>query len=128
MSWGVALPLIAQALQGIGGALMGGETEDEKFAKYRHKRAKEMEGGLLAGLGDADLAKIMAYMRKAAMPFINRAAGGAAARFGSRSGAVAGAMSNAIGQSYAEPLANFAMQIPQINMANKRALLAAYAS
>lgn len=123
MSLLAAVPGILQA----GAGILGGKSDDEKWAEYRHKKARMLEPDLLKGLTDADLAKVSSYMRFAAMPFVNRSASTAGARFG-RSGAVAGATANAVGQSYAAPLANFAMEIPQINLATKRYLHGQYSS
>jgi hypothetical protein len=139
MNLAALLPLAGGLIKGLGGALGSGESDLEKaqrealladtqWKKYARGRAKGMEPSLLQGLTDADLARVSSYLRKASMPFINRAAGAAAGRFGSRSGRVQGAMANAIGQSYAQPLANFAAEIPQINLANRRYLHQAYST
>ncbi len=131
MAWGTVAQLAGPILSGIGSGLASSDPDEEarlRYLNYKRKRTKDLEPGILKGITSANLAQIAQLFRKSAMPMINRFVGGAASKFGSRSGKVAGAMGAASGQYLGAPMANYAGQAQQLNLQMKKYLHSAYST
>lgn len=100
-------------LKGIGSAVSGGAGRRRRKGSYAEfeRLGKKVE----RGIDPSAITSQMPMMMRAMMPFINRAFGRGAAKFGSRSGAAMGAGMSGVHQAVTQPMAQQMSRLPFVN-------------
>ena len=118
------LPIASGLLGSLGGLL--GSDPNKKQRKYAQGRLRSLEGGLENPMGMGDIASAAPMIRRAMMPYINKFASGAAAKYGSTSGATAGAIGANLNETMAPQLSQLYQMMLNQRLAGRQTLAGIY--